>query len=192
MHLQIIVGSIREGRVALPVANWVEQVAAERGPWTTELVDLKTWALPMLQFAKPPAMGAYQDELQLCWAKTISCGDAYIFVAPEYNHGYSAVLKNALDYLFAEWHRKPANCVSYGNVEGARGIEQLRLVLLELRMAPLASALHLRDMHRKLKQDKFEGDADDKLRLTRGLDDLHWWANALRAARSPHPAHPST
>ena len=187
MHLQIIVGSIREERVALPVATWVKQVAAAYGPWTTELVDLKTWALPMFEFAKPPAMGAYQDELQLRWAKTISCGDAYIFVAPEYNHGYSAVLKNALDYLFAEWQRKPANFVSYGNVGGARGVEQLRLVLVELQMAPLASALHLRDTRHKLKQGKFEGDADDTRRLMRGLDDLHWWASALRAARSSHP-----
>lgn len=189
MHLQIIVGSIREGRVALPVATWVEQVAAAHGPWTTELVDLKTWALPMFDLAKPPAMGAYQDELQLRWAETISRGDAYIFVAPEYNHGYSPVLKNALDYLFAEWQRKPANFVSYGNVGGARSVEQLRLVLVELQMAPLASALHLRDTHRKLKQDKFEGDADDTRRLTRGLDDLHWWANALHAARSSQRTH---
>lgn len=192
MHLQIIVGSIREGRVALPIARWVEQIAAAHGPWTTELLDLKTWALPMLEFSKPPAMGAYRDEVQLRWAKTISSGDAYIFVAPEYNHGYSAVLKNALDYLFAEWHRKPASCVSYGNVGGARGIEQLRLVLIELQMAALASALHLRDTYRKVKQDKFEGDADDNLRLARGLDDLHWWANALGAARSPNRSHAST
>lgn len=77
MHLQIIVGSIRAGRVALPVAAWVEQVAVAHGPWTTELVDLKTWGLPMFDLAKPPAMGAYEDELQRRWAKTISRGDAY-------------------------------------------------------------------------------------------------------------------
>jgi NAD(P)H-dependent FMN reductase len=190
MHLQIIVGSIREGRLALPVATWVEQVAAAHGPWTTELLDLKTWALPMFSLAKPPAMGAYEDELQLRWAKTISRGDAYIFVTPEYNHGYSAVLKNALDYLFAEWLRKPANFVSYGNVEGARGVEQLRLVLVELQMAPLRSALHLRDMHSKLKQGKFEGSEEDKRQLIRGLEDLHWWAHALHAARASHTARP--
>jgi NAD(P)H-dependent FMN reductase len=190
MHLQIIVGSIREGRVALPVATWVEQVAAAHGPWTTELVDLKTWALPMFDLANPPAMGAYQDELQLRWAKTIARGDAYIFVTPEYNHGYSAVLKNALDYLYAEWHRKPATLVSYGNVEGARGIEQLRLVLVELQMVPLASALHLRDTHAKLKQGKFKGGEEDERRFTRGLDDLRWWANALHAARSSQPTRP--
>jgi NAD(P)H-dependent FMN reductase len=157
LHLQIIVGSIREGQIALPVATWVEQVATAHGPWTTKLIDLKTWALPMFALAKPPAMGAYEDELQLRWARTISRGDAYIFVTPEYNHGYTAALKNALDYLFSEWHRKPASFVSYGNVEGARGVEQLRLVLLELQIAPPASALHLRDTHSKLHQDVFAG-----------------------------------
>lgn len=183
MHLQIIVGSIREGRVALPVATWVEQIAAAHATWTTELVDLKTWALPMFDLEKPPAMGAYKNALQLRWADTISRGDAYIFVTPEYNHGYSSVLKNALDYLFAEWLRKPANFVSYGNVEGARGVEQLRLVLVELQMVPLASALHLRDTHAKLNQGRFEGGEEDQRRLTRGLDDLYWWAGALHAAR---------
>lgn len=84
-------------------------------------------------------------------------------------------------------NRKPAIFVSYGNVEGARGIEQLRLVLVELRMAPLASAVHLRDVDRKLKRDNFEGDVDDERRLVRGLDDLHWWASALRSARSSQP-----
>ena len=95
----------------------------------------------MFDFAKPPAMGAYQDALQLRWAKTISRGDAYIFVTPEYNHGYSAALKNALDYLFAEWQRKPASFVSYGNVEGATGVEHLRLVLVELQDGPACIGL---------------------------------------------------
>jgi len=81
----------------------------------------------------------------------------------------------------------------YRNVGGARGVEQLRLVLVELQMAPLAPALHLRDAHSKLKQGQFEGDAEDKRRLTRGLDDLQWWASALHAAGSwqAAPAHRS-
>jgi NAD(P)H-dependent FMN reductase len=191
MHLQIIV-SIREGRVALPVATWVEQIAAAHATWTTELVDLKTWALPMFDLEKPPAMGAYKNALQLRWADTISRGDAYTFGTPEYNHGYSAVLKNALDYLFAEWLRKPASFVSYGNVEGARGVEQLRIVLVELQMVPLASALHLRDTHAKLNQGRFEGGEEDQRRLVHGLEDLHWWAHALQAARALPTARPLT
>jgi NAD(P)H-dependent FMN reductase len=143
MHIQIIVGSVREGRRAKPVADWAYQHAATRTDCSVELVDLKDWKLPLFSIGKPPILGEYEDALQQRWAQKVAQADGYLFVSPEYNHGYTPALKNALDYLYAEWVRKPASFVTYGGVSGARGVEQLRLVLVELQMAPLRDALHI-------------------------------------------------
>src|SRR2546430_10705695 len=102
MHIQIITGSVREGRKAKPVADWVYRQTAARKDCTVELVDLKEWNLPMFHFAKPPILGAYEDAVQRRWAEKIAQADGFLFVSPEYNHGYSSALKNALDYLYAE------------------------------------------------------------------------------------------
>lgn len=184
MHLQVIVGSVREGRTSIGVGRWALVQVQQRGDVTVELVDLKDWNLPMMDFRKPPAMGVYEDDLQKKWAEKIAQADGYIFVSPEYNHGYTAALKNALDYIFAEWNRKPATFISFGNAGGARGIEQLRLVLVELQMAPLAKALHLFDVGAKRKDGEFKGDEKDAARFAAVLDDLIWWTAALSAARA--------
>lgn len=183
MHIQVIVGSVREGRRAKPVADWVCAQAAAREDCSLELVDLKDWNLPLMSLAKPPIIGDYDDPLQQRWAQKVAQGDGYLFVAPEYNHGYSPALKNALDYLYAEWIRKPASFVTYGGVAGARGVEQLRLVLVELRMAPLRDALHIADIGHKLNDGVFAGDANDASQLNAMLDDLVWWGTALTTAR---------
>src|SRR2546430_3288789 len=183
MHIQIIVGSVREGRRAKPVADWVYAQAASRQDCSVELVDLKDWNLPLMSLAKPPILGDYEDPLQQRWAQTVARGDGYLFVAPEYNHGYSAVLKNALDYLYAEWVRKPASFVTYGGVAGARGVEQLRLVLIELRMAPLRDALHITGIGGKLNDGVFDGDEKDVSQLDAVLDELLSWSRALSTAR---------
>lgn len=185
MHLQVILGSIREGRRSAPVAQWAFEQASKRGgEVTVELIDLKTWNLPMFDLAKFPLQGDYENPLQQRWAATVARADGYIFVSPEYNHGYTAALKNALDYLYAEWNRKPASFVSFGNAEGARGIEQLRLVLVELEMAPLPTAVHLRDVAAKLQDGVFKADPKDEKRFGVMFDELTWWAAALRAART--------
>jgi len=184
MHLQIIVGSTRQGRRSRPVADWAYQFAAARTDLSVEMIDLKDWNLPMFDLPKPPALGNYEDSLQQRWAAKIAEGDAYLFVSPEYNHGYTAVLKNALDYLFAEWARKPASFISYGGAHGARGIEQLRLVLIELRVAPLRDALHIVNIVQKFSDGRFEGDERDVRQLNHILDDIVWWGEALKAARN--------
>lgn len=184
MHLQIIVGSVREGRTSLGVGDWALAHIQHRNELTVELIDLKKWNLPMMDFAAPPAMGVYENDLQKRWGEKVAQADGYIFVSPEYNHGYSAALKNALDYVYAEWHRKPATFISFGNALGARGIEQLRLVLIELQMAPLSAALHIADMREKHQDGTFRGDGKDTERFDAVLDDLIWWTAALRAARA--------
>jgi NAD(P)H-dependent FMN reductase len=183
MHIQIIIGSVREGRKAKPVGDWVYGQTATRKDCTVELVDLKEWNLPMFHFAKPPILGGYEDALQQRWADKIAQADGFLFVSPEYNHGYSSALKNALDYLYAEWTRKPASFVTYGSVAGARGIEQLRLVLVELRMAPLRDAVHVANIPNKLTNNVFTGDATDVKQLSAAMEDLLWWSHALSQAR---------
>jgi NAD(P)H-dependent FMN reductase len=158
-------------------------MAALRKDLSVELVDLKDWNLPMFDLPKPPILGGYEDPLQKRWADKIAEGDGYLFVSPEYNHGYTSALKNALDYIFGEWGRKPASSISYGGALGARGIEQLRLVLIELRMVPLADALYISDIMSKVKDGRFEGDARDAKQLTKILDELVWWGNALKSSR---------
>jgi NAD(P)H-dependent FMN reductase len=184
MHLQIIVGSIREGRASLPVAEWARDAAATRPDCTVELVDLKSWNLPMFALGKPPILGGYEDPLQCRWAANVDRADAFLFVAPEYNHSFTPVLKNALDYLYAEWNRKPAAFISYGQSLGARAIEQLALVLLELRMVPLTQAVQLREVYSRVRDGHFAADAADAKRLHAVLDDLSWWAAALKNART--------
>lgn len=137
----------------------------------------------MLSFAKPPAMGLSDDATQRRWAAKIGAADGYIFVSPEYNHGSSAVLKNALDYLYAEWNRKPAAFVSFGNTGGARAVEQLRGVAIELRMAALGEAVHILDVGDKVTDGSFTGDDRDEKQLTLLFDSLAWWGRALSTAR---------
>ena len=183
LKIQIVVGSVREGCVSLPVACWVHASAREQGGLKAELVDLADWPLPMFALATPPAMGGYKDPLQQRWAAKVGEADGYILVSPEYNHGTSAVLKNALDYLYAEWNRKPVAFVSFGNTGGARAVEQLRAIAVELRMAPLGEAVHLFGVGAKLRDGRFEADAKDKKQLAHLFDCLTWWGEALQTAR---------
>jgi NAD(P)H-dependent FMN reductase len=178
-----MVGSLREGRKSLPIAQWVFERAALRTEFDVDLVDLVDWPLPMLALAKPAAMGLSDNTDQQRWAAKVGLADGYILVSPEYNHGPSAVLKNALDYLWAEWGRKPAAFVSFGNVGGARAVEQLRGIAIELRMAPLGEAVHILSAGEKVTEGRFAADGRDEKQLAHLLDSLAWWAAALRAAR---------
>jgi Predicted flavoprotein len=183
MHIQIIIGSVREGRRGRAIGEWAHRISAARPDMTVELIDLKDWNFPMFHLAKPPAMGAYDDPLQQRWAEKIGKADGYLFLCPEYNHSFPSALKNALDYLYAEWGRKPASFIGYGPAGGIRAVEQLRLLLIELNMAPLGSALHLFNVHKKFGQDQFIGSDEDEAKLGGVLDDLLWWSRTLRDGR---------
>jgi len=165
------------------VGDWAYQQATMRDDLSVELVDLKDWNLPMFDFPKPPIMGDYENPLQQRWADKIAQGDGYIFVSPEYNHGYTPVLKNALDYLYAEWAHKPASFITYGGVNGARSVEQVRLVLVELRMVPIRNAVHLPNLRDKFNDGQFVGDKADSDNLTQVLDDLVRWDKVLQELR---------
>jgi NAD(P)H-dependent FMN reductase len=184
LKIHVIVGSVREGRMALPVGNWVIEQAADRDDIDCELVDLKAWNLPFFDHAKPPSSGDYSDPLQAAWGAKVAEADGYILIAPEYNHGPSAVLKNALDFIYGEWNRKPVTFVGYGGNGAARSIEQLTCIARELQMAPLEASVHIMSAWSKVKDGVFAGDDKDVRWIRHLFDELIWWGNALKAARS--------
>ncbi|WP_180063066.1 NADPH-dependent FMN reductase [Acinetobacter sp. YH16042] len=158
MKLHIIVGSVREGRTAIKIANWLlsEIESYNYSTVETEIVDLKEWDLPIFAGAHPPLTGIYDQPKQQAWADKIAQGDAFIFISPEYNHGYSPALKNALDYLGKEWGGKPAAYVSYGGTNGSRSIDQIRQVATQLGLIDSNAVVEIRDIFSRNQTDKFE------------------------------------
>ncbi|MBO9603722.1 MAG: NAD(P)H-dependent oxidoreductase [Novosphingobium sp.] len=183
LQILVILGSVREGRVAAPVGNWVMEQGAGLTDIALELVDPKDWALPPYPFPKPPAAGGYTDPLQLAWAEKIAGADGYILIAPEYNHGIPAVLKNALDFVYAEWVRKPLGFVGYGGAGGARSIEGLTQVARSLQMVALEAGVHIMGVNGKIADGRFTGEPHDTGSLARLFDQLAWWGTTLKAAR---------
>jgi NAD(P)H-dependent FMN reductase len=182
LHILVILGSVREGRMAEPVGRWVVDQAAGRSDLRLELVDLAAWNLPFFAFAEPASTGNYRDPLQRRWADRIGAADGFILISPEYNHGPPAVLKNALDYVYAEWARKPVTFVGYGGNGGARSVEGLTMVARELRMAALEASVHIMGVWGKVTDGRFTGDARDVKWLNHGFDELAWCGAALKAA----------
>ena len=142
-RIGVILGSTRPGRRGEPVARWVMAEAGRRSDAEFELVDLADYPLPHLDEPLPPSMGPYQNAHTREWATTIGRFDGFVFVTPEYNHSMSGVLKNAIDFLYAEWNNKAMGVVSYGLVGGARAAEHLRLVAGELQMADVRTNVAL-------------------------------------------------
>jgi NAD(P)H-dependent FMN reductase len=142
-RIGILLGSTRPGRRGEVVARWVLEVASQRTDADFELIDLVDHPLPHLDEPMPSSMGQYQNQHTKDWAATISRFDGFVFVTPEYNHSTSGVLKNAIDYLYAEWNNKALGVVSYGAVGGARAAEHLRLIAGELQMADVRTNVAL-------------------------------------------------
>ena len=143
IRIGIILGSTRPNRNGEQVARWVYDNASLRSDAEFELVDLRDYPLPHLDEPLPPSMGQYQNDHTRQWADKIASFDGFVIVTPEYNHSTSGVLKNAIDYLYAEWNNKAVGFVSYGSVGGARAVEHLRLVAGELQMADVRQQVTL-------------------------------------------------
>jgi NAD(P)H-dependent FMN reductase len=141
--LEIIIGSTRPGRVALPIAQWIETVAVAHGGFAeVELVDLAEVKLPFMDEPNHPRLAQYTHQHTRDWSAKVAGADAFVFVSPEYNFGMSASLKNALDYLHSEWAYKPVGLVSYGGVAaGARAAQMIKQVVTTLRMVPIYEAV---------------------------------------------------
>jgi NAD(P)H-dependent FMN reductase len=143
IKVAIIIGSTRPGRKAEAVARWVHDIAQKRADAEFELVDIQDFDLPLLDEPAPPAMGQYTKPHTKAWAAKIDAFDAFVFVTPEYNHGTSGALKNAIDFLYREWNNKAAGFVGYGSTGGTRAVEQLRLVMGELQVADVRGQVAL-------------------------------------------------
>jgi NAD(P)H-dependent FMN reductase len=143
IRIGVILGSTRPGRRGEAVARWVMDEAGRRSDADFELIDLAEYPLPHLDEPMPPSMGQYQNPHTQQWAQVIGRFDGYVFVTPEYNHSTSGVLKNAIDFLYAQWNNKAMGVVSYGIVGGARAAEHLRLIAGELQMADVRTNVAL-------------------------------------------------
>jgi NAD(P)H-dependent FMN reductase len=143
LKIAILTGSTRPGRNNEAVARWVHGVTKNRKDAEFELVDIADFNLPLLDEPLSPMMGQYKNDHTKVWANKIDSFDGYVFVTPEYNHGTSAALKNAIDYLFREWNNKVAGFVSYGSAGGVRAVEHLRLNMAELMVATVRAQVTL-------------------------------------------------
>jgi NAD(P)H-dependent FMN reductase len=191
LKILVVLGSTREGRFGDKPAHWIRDFLNKDDRVDAELVDLRDWPLPFFDRPKSPSRvtdGEYGHPLANDWAKKIAGADAYVLIAAEYNRGPTAVLKNALDWVYKEWTRKPISFVGYGSVGGARAIEQLRLHAVEMQMAPIRFAVHLpSEVYRALMKESAPADpshfAPVEAAATSMRNDLVWWAEALREAR---------
>jgi NAD(P)H-dependent FMN reductase len=188
MLIEVVTGTTRRGRFSEKVAAWVVERLAARGDLDVELLDLRDHPLPFFDQA-PPAytLRDYPNDEVARLGGTLDRADGFVVLTAEYNHGYPAVLKNAMDHTFVEWHRKPIAFVGWGNVGGARAIEQLRAVAVEFEMAPLRHAVHVLPdvMVPAMRADEGDLSAFASLdpKLDRLAEDLRWWAAALATAR---------
>ncbi len=183
LKIAIIIGSTRPNRNGEAVAKWVYQVAKKRSDAEFELVDIKDFNLPLLDEPMPPIMGQYSKPHTKTWAAKIGSFDAYVFVTPEYNHGTSGALKNAIDFLFAEWTNKAAGFVSYGGASGARAVEQLRLVLAEVQMATVRNQVLL-SMYTDFENfSVFKPESYKEESVNAMLDELIAWGGVLKTLR---------
>ena len=143
-RLLVIIASTRPGRVGLPVATWFSERVTAHGGFELEVVDLAEFELPFLNKAKHPRLGEYSHDHTRAWSEIVARADAVVMVTAEYNFGYPAPLKNAIDYLHAEWRYKPIGFVSYGGVAaGTRAVQQLKQVVTALSMTPSGPSVNI-------------------------------------------------
>lgn len=184
LKLAIIIGSTRPGRIGEAVAKWVYELDAQRSDAEFELVDIQDFNLPLLDEPVPPSMGQYSKEHTKAWAAKIASFDGYVLVTPEYNHSTSAALKNAIDFLYAEWNNKAAGFVGYGSAGGVRAVEHLRLIMAEVQVATVRNQVML-----SLRED-FENYSVFKPRefheaaVNQMLDQLTAWSGAMKTLRT--------
>jgi NAD(P)H-dependent FMN reductase len=184
LRVAIILGSTRPGRNGEAVARWVHEQAQQREDASYTLVDLKDFELPLLDEPQPPSMGHYTRPHTRRWSECIAGFDAFVFVTPEYNHGTSAALKNALDYLYAEWNDKAAGFVSYGSDGGTRAVEHLRATMGELQIADVRAQVALELGVDFENYRVFKPTPPRAKKLAQLFDQVVSWGTAMRDVRA--------
>lgn len=183
-RIPVILGSTRQGRAGESVSRWLMDQLQRRDDADFQLVDLRDYPLPFFNHPLPPASGKYAPEAK-SWAETVEAGDGFLIVTPEYNHGYPAVLKNALDHVYRKWNRKPVAFVSYGAAGGGyRAAEQLRSVTVELQMVPVLEQLAIPFVWMACDDSGAIRQPGADKAVEWMVDELMWWAGALKQARS--------
>ena len=184
LKIAIVLGSTRPGRNGEAVAKWAYELASQRSDAEFELVDLAEFNLPHLDEAIPPSLGQYAQAHTKAWAEKIASFDGFVFVTPEYNHSTSGALKNAIDFLFAEWNNKAAGFVSYGSVGGTRAVEHLRLIMSELQVATVRAQVALSLFTDFENFSSFRPAEHQVQALNTTLDQVVSWSGALRTVRT--------
>lgn len=184
IKIAVIVGSTRPGRKALDVARWVMEIAKPRTDAVYELVDIADFNLPLLDESMPPSMNQYSHEHTRRWAAKIGEFDGFVFVTPEYNHGTSGALKNAIDFLYKEWNNKAAAFVGYGSAGGVRAVEHLRLVMGELMVADVRGQVMLSIFTDFENFSIFKPAAHHEPLVGTMLDQVVAWSGALQGLRN--------
>jgi NAD(P)H-dependent FMN reductase len=190
VRIGVVIGSTRPNRAGEKVARWFHGLAAARPELDAALLDLRDVPLPLYDEPKPPVVAeqAYASEVARRWVATVAGLDGVVLVTPEYNHSFPAALKNALDWVYAGWVGKPMACVSYGGLGGGiRAVQQLRQVAVELQMVPLRDEVNISAVFRAFDDDGQPLDPALAVRAAVLLDQLEWWARALRDARAARP-----
>jgi NAD(P)H-dependent FMN reductase len=187
--LTVIVGSIRPGRAGKPVAEWFIDRARAHGGFDVEVADLAEIRLPLMEEPNHPRLRQYTLQHTHDWSARIDRADAIVFVTPEYNYGYPATIKNAIDYLHQEWKDKPAGFVSYGGIAaGTRAVQQLKQVITTLKMVPVFESVNIPFHTQFIRDGRFEPNDVLEQAATAMLNELVRVGGALRPLRPLRPA----
>ncbi len=186
IKLAIIAGSTRPGRFNIQPATWAYELAKKRTDIDVELLDLAEINLPLLDEPMPPMMRQYSKDHTKQWSEKIDSKDAFLVIAPEYNHSIPAALKNAFDYLFHEWHYKPIGFISYGSAAGgARSVEHLRGVAGELKMYDIREQLLIANYWEHQDENgKYEFTERHESAATDIIEQLVFWAGVMKKGRN--------
>jgi NAD(P)H-dependent FMN reductase len=188
--IAVILGSTRPGRFADKPGRWIFDEVKKRKGVTAELLDLRDYPMPYYDQPASPAWlpEGFGPDVVKAWTHKIAEADGFIMIAPEYNRGYTAVLKNALDWVYKDWNNKPVGFLAYGSVGGARAVEQLRLVAIELQMAPVRQGVHLPvDLFLALREaETVEASrfAPVQQQADTMIDQVLLWAEAMKSVRA--------
>src|SRR3990167_8411632 len=189
LNIKVIAGSTREGRFSDKAAVWIAEEISKQEGVAVEVLDLRNYDMPFFNEPMSPSFKQepFKNKAVARFTKKIAEGDAFVIVTPEYNHGTSGVLKNALDWVYPEWNNKPVAFVSYGGVGGARAVEQLRLNAIELQMAPIRNAVHIpgeqyfQVLFGKINAKDLFALQSEQVKAM--ITQLLWWTRALKNAR---------
>ena len=185
-RLGVVIASVREGRVGLPIAQWFVERAQQHAKFEVEVLDLKAIDLPVFAERYHPRLQKYENDKQKEWSAVVAALDAFVLVTPEYNFSASPALLNAFDYLYVEWNYKPAAFVSYGGVSGGlRAVQATRQTLAALKMVPIVEAVTIPFVAQAIDRESgtFKANEQHERSATVMLEELYRWAEALAVLR---------